>query len=154
MHKKVWVYILIILVVSSLFPSILIAKAEEEEGGTGNIPDLEFSLQDAPFPGKYGKINETRDHPRMCGDHTPLYQHYVHHQGSPPHVRGPLDMYHPPINFPGITPACAGTTVHIFRITVRIRDHPRMCGDHIMIVERMPLRGGSPPHVRGPRIKR
>ena len=57
-HKKVWIIILII-VVASLFPSILIAKAEEGEGGTGDIPDLEYSFQNAPFPGTYQNFTET-----------------------------------------------------------------------------------------------
>ncbi len=71
-YKKVWVIILIIVVVSSLFPSILV-YANEGDGGGGaggipveggedgpdtDIPDIEYSLQNAPFPGKYGKINE------------------------------------------------------------------------------------------------
>ena len=45
-----------------LFPSVLIANADEgdggggaggipEEGGDGDIPDREYSLQNAPFPG-------------------------------------------------------------------------------------------------------
>lgn len=57
-YKKVWIIILIILVVSSLFPSILIARADEEEGGTGDIPDLNYSFQNAPFPGQYGLLTE------------------------------------------------------------------------------------------------
>lgn len=60
MHKKVWVYILIIVVISSLFPSILIARAEEgkEDLPPSDIPDREYSMQNAPFPGNYGCINE------------------------------------------------------------------------------------------------
>lgn len=57
MNNKVWVYILIIVVISSLFPSIIIAKADEGEGG---VPDIEYSLQDAPFPGTYEKFTESR----------------------------------------------------------------------------------------------
>lgn len=61
MYKKVWLYILIIVVVSSLFPSIIIAKADEGEGEypDDDIPDLEFSLQDAPFPGTYEELTES-----------------------------------------------------------------------------------------------
>lgn len=58
MYKKVWVYILIIIVVSSLFPSILLARAEEEEGGTGDIPDLTYSFKNAPFPGQNDRLTK------------------------------------------------------------------------------------------------
>lgn len=68
-YKKVWIIILIIVIMGSLFPSVLIAKADEGDGGGGaggipveggdnDIPDREYSLQDAPFPGTYGKITE------------------------------------------------------------------------------------------------
>lgn len=57
-YKKVWLYILIIVVVSSLFPSILIARAEEEEGGTGDLPGREYSFENAPFPGTYQQFTE------------------------------------------------------------------------------------------------
>ena len=65
-HKKVWIIILII-VVASLFPSVLYANADEGDGGGGaggipveggDIPDREYSLENAPFPGTYGKITE------------------------------------------------------------------------------------------------
>ena len=54
-----------------LFPSVLIANADGGDGGGGaggipveggdnDIPDLEFSLQDAPFPGTYEGLTQTR----------------------------------------------------------------------------------------------
>ena len=30
----------------------------------------------------------------------------------------------------GIIPACAGSTVLATSLAVRLRDHPRMCGEH------------------------
>ncbi len=73
MYKKVWIYILIIVVVSTLFPSILIANAEE-----GEIPDLEYSLQDAPFPGTYENLTESNwqaflDNAELL-NHTAIYK--------------------------------------------------------------------------------
>lgn len=56
-YKKVWVIILIIVVVSSLFPSILIASAEDE-GEIGDIPGREYTFENAPFPGNYDKFTE------------------------------------------------------------------------------------------------
>jgi len=59
MYKKVWIYILIIVVVSSLFPSILIAKADEGEGDNGDLPGREYSFEKAPFPGTYLQFTES-----------------------------------------------------------------------------------------------
>lgn len=58
-YKKVWIIILIIVIMGGLFPSVLIAKAEDEYPDD-EIPDLEFSLQDAPFPGTYEGLTEYR----------------------------------------------------------------------------------------------
>lgn len=69
-YKKVWIIILIIVIIGGLFPSMLIANADDgdggggaggipEEGGDNDIPDREYSLQNAPFPGTYGRINES-----------------------------------------------------------------------------------------------
>ena len=57
-YKKVWVIILIIVVVSTLFPSILIARAEDE-GDNGDLPGREYSFENAPFPGTYQKFTES-----------------------------------------------------------------------------------------------
>lgn len=56
-YKKLWIIILIIVIMGGLFPSVLIAKADE--GDNGDLPGREYSFQDAPFPGNYGKINQT-----------------------------------------------------------------------------------------------
>lgn len=59
MHcKKVWVYILIIVVVSSLFPSILIARADDEPPETP--VDRTYDFSNAPYPGDYGYMTEAR----------------------------------------------------------------------------------------------
>lgn len=57
-YKKVWLYILIIVVVSSLFPSVLIARAEDEPPETP--PDRTYDFSNAPFPGKNGYLTESR----------------------------------------------------------------------------------------------
>ena len=57
-YKKVWVIILIIVVVSSLIPSILIAKAEDEPPETPVDRDYDFS--NAPYPGDNGYMTEAR----------------------------------------------------------------------------------------------
>src|SRR5690554_3417822 len=50
------------------------------------------------------------DHPRMCGDHQEYKYFSLPNLGSPPHVRGPLILWHNGGHKAGITPACAGTT--------------------------------------------
>ena len=69
--------------------------------------------------------------------------------GSSPHVRGarkdsPLRRCHS-----GIIPACAGSTSSSTLAAVLSRDHPRMCGEHIILTPPTILRAGSSPHVRG-----
>lgn len=58
-YKKVWIIILIIVIMGGLFPSVLIAKADEDEGGTGDIPGREYTFQDAPFPGRYSYFTQS-----------------------------------------------------------------------------------------------
>ena len=73
-----------------------------------------------------------------------------HLLGSPPHVRGP---HYPDVSRDrpkGITPACAGTTSLMFVGRTYQRDHPRMCGDHLIHNSSNTFPQGSPPHVRGP----
>ncbi len=87
----------------------------------------------------------------MCGDHEPHARAFIWNMGSPPHVRGPHVWYIIFEEFMGITPACAGTTTLDNRHNVVGWDHPRMCGDHEVLLQMLTNRLGSPPHVRGPR---
>ena len=91
------------------------------------------------------------DHPRMCGDHMDKLPYEKMVMGSPPHVRGPQTMATIFKKYDGITPACAGTTLHNILTQRYCRDHPRMCGDHLTSKQPTTLCRGSPPHVRGPR---
>ena len=89
------------------------------------------------------------DHPRMCGEHftTPRRRRCV--PGSSPHVRGTLAVGHATGREHGIIPACAGNTRLTFSKPCAIRDHPRMCGEHLEQVARRLGQEGSSPHVRG-----
>src|SRR5690554_6249939 len=86
----------------------------------------------------------------MCGDHgyVLIFKHFK--QGSPPHVRGPPITRLLTEGYAGITPACAGTTFFFLSFYNVFWDHPRMCGDHIIIYHHWLYCPGSPPHVRGP----
>ena len=96
-------------------------------------------------------IHVGRDHPRMCGDHMDKLPYEKMVMGSPPHVRGPQMLFPMSSYDRGITPACAGTTVKSIHAWLSARDHPRMCGDHLVRFSMMRSLWGSPPHVRGPR---
>ena len=48
-----------------------------------------------------------------------------------------------------ITPADAGKTVVFLFYTTMCRDHPRGCGENIVIVSRRVAALGSPPRMRG-----
>ena len=88
----------------------------------------------------------------MCGDHLLMKAVTKLNLGSPPHVRGPLVSRYARSLYFGITPACAGTTCLKPLNKYRMRDHPRMCGDHRLFSVRKRTMKGSPPHVRGPPI--
>ena len=70
--------------------------------------------------------------------------------GSPPRVREPLDILEDREVSVGITPACAGTTVGSTRSNSMMRDHPRVCGNHLSSNHLLPAYAGSPPRVREP----
>ena len=88
----------------------------------------------------------------MCGDHYSEHLPSYHPWGSPPHVRGPLNVHYVTTGKMGITPACAGTTFMDLIYFTFYRDHPRMCGDHLKAEFILTICEGSPPHVRGPLI--
>ena len=97
----------------------------------------------------FGNLEDSRDHPRVCGDYahsTPLDGVVT---GSPPRVRGlPARSV---ISSPdwGITPACAGTTKKVKFVRYMDKDHPRVCGDYYRYAQVRNPRFGSPPRVRG-----
>ena len=85
----------------------------------------------------------------MCGEHAVVLTRPQLEQGSSPHVRG---AQHPNLAVraaAGIIPACAGSTNRTARGPVGWRDHPRMCGEHMLVDGFNDLHGGSSPHVRG-----
>ena len=85
----------------------------------------------------------------MCGEHLSRPLMMLAPAGSSPHVRGALST--PEVEFParGIIPACAGSTAPTSCHLRRGRDHPRMCGEHIVQSVTSICAPGSSPHVRG-----
>ena len=91
----------------------------------------------------------SRDHPRMCGEHTIVVMASLAGVGSSPHVRGAQHSACQPRTPHGIIPACAGSTDIRLIAQELNRDHPRMCGEHLSRLDSNQNKQGSSPHVRG-----
>ena len=85
----------------------------------------------------------------MCGENSLLAVNQFNYPGSPPHVRGKREDTFTAEDAGRITPACAGKTDVGADATRYNEDHPRMCGENIVIGVANPWVVGSPPHVRG-----
>ena len=92
---------------------------------------------------------DKRDHPRMCGEHGRVVTVNGNVKGSSPHVRGAPAAVVVCHLVRGIIPACAGSTFLSKLSAVGLRDHPRMCGEHVKRLARGLRKRGSSPHVRG-----
>ena len=93
-----------------------------------------------------------RDHPRMCGEHSDMPLHCDEITGSSPHVRGAHGYRFDAEKPWGIIPACAGSTGFSTDEKLHLRDHPRMCGEHVGHATCPFGDWGSSPHVRGARL--
>ena len=94
---------------------------------------------------------QLRDHPRMCGEHKSKTRAMKHRAGSSPHVRGAPRKGTGAPSDSGIIPACAGSTLNRSGEGSYLRDHPRMCGEHVGAFDVGADDAGSSPHVRGAR---
>ena len=82
--------------------------------GRGIIPACAGSTSQADSSG-----TASRDHPRMCGEHTPFAAAAEAIPGSSPHVRGAHHRRGEFVFAWGIIPACAGSTRAVAGTTVR-----------------------------------
>ncbi len=89
------------------------------------------------------------EHPRACGDDDLQRPELVPLGGTPPRVRGRRWRPARWCRRTGNTPARAGTTYPYGPRTVRVREHPRACGDDAHRVVDLEPRRGTPPRVRG-----
>ena len=89
------------------------------------------------------------DHPRVCGEKLQECLICTTLWGSPPRMRGKVPILVCEFLCVGITPAYAGKSILIFMVLSSIRDHPRVCGEKGLTVERVSLHMGSPPRMRG-----
>ena len=89
------------------------------------------------------------DHPRTCGEKVFLRKFYYFEVGSPPHMRGKEIAVPGLVHAVRITPAHAGKRVWNVYTVLKIKDHPRTCGEKKSAVEAWTVIWGSPPHMRG-----
>ena len=85
----------------------------------------------------------------MCGEQTQRVMLPVILPGSPPRVRGTAWVYQFHPEKYRITPACAGNSFFSNAPVTGSRDHPRVCGEQLLLPKRRLPRTGSPPRVRG-----
>ena len=90
-----------------------------------------------------------RDHPRVCGEHSPHDLPGAPHQGSSPRVRGTRPHRPRWHSGQGIIPACAGNTWTEGLRPGDAGDHPRVCGEHSGEGGEPEPKSGSSPRVRG-----
>ena len=89
------------------------------------------------------------DHPRVCGEKSTRRIFLKESFGSPPRVRGKVDVTVGTPERLRITPACAGKTPSLPLPEWEAGDHPRVCGENqIESLGEIDSRG-SPPRVRG-----
>ena len=90
-----------------------------------------------------------RDHPRICGEHASGSYPARASLGSSPHMRGAREGPAHELVVAGIIPAYAGSTTTAAPRRPSRRDHPRICGEHLIgtVVPNIPT--GSSPHMRG-----
>ena len=90
-----------------------------------------------------------QDHPRVCGEQAKHTRNTALLEGSPPRVRGTATGYQFLAIFERITPACAGNRPLRRKPSKFGRDHPRVCGEQLVIAALGAMVVGSPPRVRG-----
>ena len=93
--------------------------------------------------------HQRRDHPRIRGEHWRQFVHSHACRGSSPHTRGaqlPNALWQTGL---GIIPAYAGSTRSTLFGVRGLRDHPRIRGEHFVVIVHLHPWLGSSPHTRG-----
>ncbi len=77
------------------------------------------------------RMSLRRDHPRACGEHLLAQVSVPLYPGSSPRMRGAHQVTRFVVCAYGIIPAHAGSTRATILSRLRIKDHPRACGEHV-----------------------
>ena len=118
--------------------------AHSKSGDTGITP------ADAGKTCRFGVFCRARwDHPRGCGENNFSTADMYSAIGSPPRMRGKLLSATVDAGNNGITPADAGKTVCCRLSAGANQDHPRGCGENVIIAGLYSAKDGSPPRMRG-----
>ena len=89
------------------------------------------------------------DHPRPCGEKPLRTGERLPFLGSPPPMRGKDVKRYGFKSASRITPAHAGKSTNFSSGRSRTRDHPRPCGEKLMLAPYVCWDVGSPPPMRG-----
>ena len=90
-----------------------------------------------------------KDHPHLCGEHV-LSKPAVHDLvGSPPPVWGTHKKTDVVRQTGRITPTCVGNTYLSLATWLLVKDHPHLCGEHLVHSIHDFTMVGSPPPVWG-----
>ena len=137
---------------------------DRQPGGQGSPPhvrgkavlhvgDLGYCGITPAYAGKRHEENDLprpdQDHPRICGEKSPIISISPGERGSPPHMRGKAEFANAGYAVMGITPAYAGKRSPRRRTNSFSRDHPRICGEKLYFFSKLETMRGSPPHMRG-----
>ena len=144
---------------------VTVGKADHE----GSPPRMRGKVRAAPLgagdagitPAYAGKSQPWRsysqrrwNHPRVCGEkHTNISVRPIP-PGSPPRMRGKVDVLPELHALIGITPAYAGKRARPHYHMILYGDHPRVCGEKAAILCKLKLSPGSPPRMRGKEANR
>ena len=94
---------------------------------------------------------KSRDHPRVCGEHARRAMLHASRRGSSPRMRGARSSATGKRLDHGIIPAYAGSTfVGVVEMLMQV-DHPRVCGEHLLVPFFLQPAEGSSPRMRGAR---
>ena len=94
-------------------------------------------------------VSQPQDHPRVCGEEKEGAPGRVPPLGSPPRMRGKVMRCSICQRGSGITPAYAGKSLTIQKLSTLRRDHPRVCGEKSYSLAVLGAVSGSPPRMRG-----
>ena len=94
-------------------------------------------------------LSSKRAHPRLCGEHSPIFQGALTTVGSSPLARGTRLAICGLVAGLGLIPARAGNTWVFRRFRAWTWAHPRLCGEHMLRTDGTKDALGSSPPVRG-----
>ena len=97
---------------------------------------------------------QSRDHPRIRGEHAVFANQVAKTKGSSPHTRGAPTSTAPTPPWRRIIPAYAGSTRTLYPTMSSTKDHPRIRGEHVQMNRAIADGSGSSPHTRGARRSR